>query len=166
MTRRRSIRWRRAGTALVSSLETVRAPAFGPDSAGLAGVTGRWCTATTGQSARGTAQASQGQALYRSRIGVNSISVRGKPAKSSGKGDIRQSTGIMTKSSRARLFGEEGRGRVGATLSSGQRPISPGDVQTCMDVLDALLSDDRSRTAWLVGFLVGSALREETVHAP
>jgi hypothetical protein len=50
-------------------------------------------------------------------------------------------------------------------VSPAARLIATSDVETCVDVLEALLSDDRGRTAWLMGFLVGSALREDSAPA-
>jgi len=35
-------------------------------------------------------------------------------------------------------------------------------MKTCMDVMETLLADDRGRAAWLVGFMIGSSLKDES----
>lgn len=44
-----------------------------------------------------------------------------------------------------------GAGRTADTLLS-------SDIETCIEVLETLLADDKSRVAWLMGFLVGSSV--------
>ena len=49
----------------------------------------------------------------------------------------------------------------GGNTRSAADPLAISDIETCMDVLEAMLADDKSRVAWLIGFLVGSSLERE-----
>jgi len=69
--------------------------------------------------------------------------------------------GALPKAARRVAVGKASR-RWALAGSPAANLIASADVETCVEVLEALLSDDRGRTAWLMGFLVGSAMREES----